>query len=163
MIVFLRIDERLIHGQIAIAWSKSLAVTHIVVANDEIVDQAVQKSAILMASPSDVKTIIKSVDEAIGILQDPRLAEKRVMVIVKRPADALRLVKAVPGIPAVNVGNTGLLGDTSGNKEFVKFIRLSGKDVECLKEIQAIVPVELQVIPDSIKKSFNSVIGGGGK
>ncbi|MDR1901309.1 MAG: PTS sugar transporter subunit IIB [Treponema sp.] len=161
MIVFLRIDERMIHGQIAIAWSKALAVTHIVVANDDVSNDAIQKSALLMATPADVKTIIKSVDEAIGILNDPRLKDKRVMAIVKRPDDALRIVQAVPGIPSVNVGNTGFLGDTTGVKEFVKFIRLSEKDIACLKEIQAIVPVELQVIPDSIKKSFNSAIGGG--
>jgi PTS system mannose-specific IIB component len=161
MIVLLRIDERLIHGQIAVAWSKSLSISHIVVANDEIMTEEIQKTALKMATPADVKTAIKSIDDAIELLKDDRLADKRVMVIVKRPKDALRIVKVLPGISAVNVGNCGFLGDTTGVKEVVSHIRLSESDIACLREIQTIVPVELQVIPDSTKRSFSSIVEGG--
>lgn len=161
MIVLLRIDERLIHGQIAVAWSKSLSVSHIVVANDEAAADEIQKMALKMATPADVKLAIKSVEESIEILKDERLADKRVMVIVKRPEDALRLVQVLPGISSVNVGNLGLLGDNSSTKEFAHHIRLSDEDIACLKEVEALVPVELQVIPDAAKKSFISIINGG--
>jgi PTS system mannose-specific IIB component len=160
MIVFLRIDERLIHGQIAMAWTKTLSVTHIVVADDEIVNEDIQKTALKMAAPADVKTAIKNVDDAIELLKDERLINKRVMVIVKRPKDALRIVKIIPGIPFVNVGNCGFLGDTAGVKDYIKYIRLSDSDLAYLKEIQAIVPVELQVVPDSAKKSLKSILEG---
>jgi PTS system mannose-specific IIB component len=160
MIVFLRIDERLIHGQIAMAWTKTLSVTHIVVADDEIVNEDLQKTALKMAAPADVKTAIKNVDDAIELLKDERLINKRVMVIVKRPKDALRIVKIIPGIPFVNVGNCGFLGDTAGVKDYIKYIRLSDSDLAYLKEIQAIVPVELQVVPDSAKKSLKSILEG---
>jgi PTS system mannose-specific IIB component len=160
MIVFLRIDERLIHGQIAMAWTKTLSVTHIVVANDEIIGEELQKTALKMAAPADVKTAVKNINDAIELLRDERLINKRVMVIVKRPKDALRIVKVIPGIPFVNVGNCGFLGDTAGVKDYIKYIRLSDADLASLKEIQTIVPVELQVVPDSAKKTLKSILEG---
>jgi mannose/fructose/N-acetylgalactosamine-specific phosphotransferase system component IIB len=114
-----------------------------------------------MAAPPDVKTAIKGIEDAIELLKDERLANKRVMVIVKRPKDALRIVKVIPGIPFVNVGNCGFLGDTSGVKDYVKYIRLSDGDLACLKEIQTIVPVELQVVPDSAKKALKNILEEG--
>jgi PTS system mannose-specific IIB component len=157
MIVLFRIDERLIHGQIAVAWSKSLAVTHIVVANDEVINDEIQKAALKMAVPADVKLAIKGIDEAVSLLKDERLADKRVMVIVKRPQDALRIVRVLPGISTVNLGNYGGMDNNAEAKEVAHHIRLTDADIVCLKEIHGIVPVELQVIPDSTKKSLNSI------
>lgn len=160
MIVLFRIDERLVHGQIAVAWSKTLKISHIVVANDLIVGQEMQKAALKMACPPDVKIAFKSVADVPGVVSDPRLADKRVMLVVKTPADALALVKICPGVESVNVGNCGFLGNIEGKKEFVRHIRLSDEDVEILKEIDTMVPVDLQVVPDEQKRLFRNVLKG---
>lgn len=160
MIVLFRIDERLVHGQIAVAWSKTLKITHIVAANDEIIKSDLQKAALKMAAPADIKIAIRDVEGAAGVLNDERLADKRVMVVVKTPADALRLVKMVSGVQSVNVGNCGFLGDTSDKTEYTQYIRLNAEDIEYLKEIQTLVPVEIQVVPDAQKKSLNSILKG---
>jgi len=161
MIVLYRIDERLIHGQIAVAWCKTLSVTHIVVANDAVVNSELQKTALKMGAPSNVKVAIKGLDDAAELLADPRLADKKVMVVLKTVSDALTLLRKVEGIPAVNIGNVGFLGDISDKTAYTsRYFRLSTSDIEELKQIQQIVPVEIQVVPSDPKKSLSSILKG---
>ena len=66
MISMLRVDDRLIHGQVAVMWSKQLAVTRIIVANDEIAANELQASALKMAAPAGVKAAILPVERHRG-------------------------------------------------------------------------------------------------
>ncbi len=104
MIVQLRIDERLIHGQIAAAWAKALDMTHLVCASDAAVNDPLRIAGLKMAAPPGKKTFIKSVDETIRLLDDPRAEKLKVFIITDNPADALKLVKALH-IQEVNVAN----------------------------------------------------------
>lgn len=107
MIKLFRIDERLIHGQIAIKWSKHTGVDSIVVANDHAAQSTMIQRSLKMAAPAGIKTVIKSLDAAVATLNDPRCQPLKVLVLVNSPKDALNLVSRVPGIEKVNVGNYG--------------------------------------------------------
>ena len=107
MIKLFRIDERLIHGQIAIKWSRHTGVDHIVVANDSAAKSDIIKKSLMMAAPSGIKTAIKTVDDSIKLLNDPRCEGLKILVLVNCPSDALKVVKAVSGIPYINFGNYG--------------------------------------------------------
>ena len=108
MIKLFRIDERLIHGQIAIKWSRHTGVDSIVVANDHAAENVMIQKSLKMAAPPGIKTVIKTLDAAIATLNDPRCEPLKVLVLVNSPADALKMVRAVKGIPFVNIGNYGL-------------------------------------------------------
>lgn len=107
MIIFFRIDERLIHGQIAIKWSKHTGVSHIVVANDAASSNPIIQKSLMMAAPSGVKTAIKTIEDSIILLNDPRASSLKIMVLVNNPRDAVSIIEKVRGIPFVNVGNYG--------------------------------------------------------
>ena len=107
MIKLFRIDERLIHGQIAIKWSRHTGVDSIVVANDNAAQSTMIQRALKMAAPAGIKTVIKSLDAAVATLNDPRCQPLKVLVLVNSPKDALNLVSRVPGIEKINVGNYG--------------------------------------------------------
>ena len=158
MIILLRIDERLIHGQIVVSWCKTLKLTHIIVANDEIMNQELQRAALQMAAPGDVKLAICGLDRAVEVAQDGRLADKKVMVVTKTAKDALKMVQMVPEIPAVNVGNAGLIGGRTDVTEYMTNIRLSAEDIEYLLEIEKQVPVDFQTTADSEKKSLSAIL-----
>ena len=66
MIKLFRIDERLIHGQIAIKWSRHTGVDSIVVANDNAAQSTMIQRALKMAAPAGIKTVIKSLDAAVA-------------------------------------------------------------------------------------------------
>ena len=72
MIKLFRIDERLIHGQIAIKWSRHTGVDSIVVANNNAAANTMIQKSLKMAAPPGIKTVIKSIDDAIKTLNDPR-------------------------------------------------------------------------------------------
>lgn len=111
MIKLLRIDERLIHGQVACTWCNHLGVNRIVVANDAAAADEVQQVALKMAAPEGIKVAIKGVEGAIKLLGDPRMDAFQVLVLVNCPADAARIAEAVEGIEDVCLGNFGLFSD----------------------------------------------------
>ena len=107
MINLIRMDERLIHGQIATKWSRYTEVTHIVVADDEAANNKIIQKSLMMAAPSHLKTTVRTVDSAIGLLNDERSKPLRMLVLVKNPWNMNRILEAVPGIQKVNIGNYG--------------------------------------------------------
>ena len=58
MIIQIRVDDRLIHGQIAVVWSKYFATNHLVVANDQAAKNEVQQMTLKMATPNGVKVLM---------------------------------------------------------------------------------------------------------
>ena len=72
MITLFRIDERLIHGQIAIKWSKHYNINRIVVANNQAASSPLIQNTLRMAAPDQVKTAILPIGKAIALLKDPR-------------------------------------------------------------------------------------------
>ena len=87
MIKLLRLDERMIHGQVAIKWSRHLSVDRIVVANDGAASNPIIQKSLMMAAPSTCKVAIKSVDDAIKLLNDPRAEALKILLIASSPKD----------------------------------------------------------------------------
>lgn len=104
MIVQLRIDERLIHGQVAAAWARVLDITHIICASDAAAGDALRSKVLLMTRPPGKKVFIKTVEETIRLLDDPRADPMKIFLITDNPTDAVKLVQAL-SIRSVNVAN----------------------------------------------------------
>lgn len=107
MISLVRLDERLIHGQIATKWSKHTHATHIVVADDDAASSKIIQKTLMMAAPGNIKTIIKPVEDAITLLKDERCKPLTILVLVKNPWSLYKLLNEVGGIDQVNIGNYG--------------------------------------------------------
>lgn len=140
MIKMLRVDERLIHGQVACTWVNHLGVDRIVIANDGAASDEVQQMALKMAAPEGVKVAIKGVAGAIKLLQDPRMGALKVLVLVKTPADAVSIAEAVSGIEAVNVGNFGLFNDGNERKTIAYTINATEGELVDLRKLAEVRP-----------------------
>lgn len=127
MIKLFRIDERLIHGQIAIKWSRHTDVDHIVVANDHAAEDVIMQKSLKMAAPAGIKTAIKSVSDAITLLNDPRCDAFKILVLTNCPEDALKLVENITGIPYINVGNYGRVAPAKPNMPRTRY----GNNIYC--------------------------------
>ena len=147
----IRVDERLIHGQIAMVWSRELKLNGILVANDEASKNETQQMALKMAVPSGIKVLIRSVDDVAEILKDPRVQKKRLLVLVRTVKDALRLAEKIPHIEYINIGNVGK--SIEGEKEVLsQFVMLTQTEMEALKDLVAIYPeAALQNLPSDKK------------
>ncbi len=104
MIVQMRLDERLIHGQITTAWSRYLDVSGIVVVSDKLAVDQLASKVLLMAAPAGKKVAVKSVNDALKLLKDPRGEKMRMLVITESAKDTLTLAKELP-IKEINIAN----------------------------------------------------------
>jgi PTS system mannose-specific IIB component len=138
MIKMLRLDERLIHGQITIKWSRHLGVDRMVVLNDEAANNELIRKSLLMAAPGSVKTTIKGMDDGIALLNDPRGAPFKMLALAALPEEVLRILQEVPGIQKVNVGNYGRVAPRQGTehrKTYSANLYLYPNEVEILRQI----------------------------
>jgi len=140
MIKALRIDERLIHGQVAVAWCTTLNVDSVVVANDLVVKDEITVMSLKMAAPSSVRVVVKSIEDTIVLLNDPRVSKRTVLLLVNNPKDALELVKRVEGVPFVNVGNFGMLNTNEERKQLATSFAVTPGEVSIFKEIVRLRP-----------------------
>ena len=102
MIKHLRIDNRLIHGQVAVAWKQQVGAQAIIVCNDQVAADPIQKMALPMAARGS-KVLVMTIAETIKYDQDNPNETK--FVICKFPSDALALVEAGLEIEVMNIGN----------------------------------------------------------
>lgn len=147
----LRVDERLIHGQIAMVWSKALNLDGIIVANDVVSADETQQMALKMAVPSGIRVLIRSVDEVAQVLHDPRAKQKRLLVLVRTVSDALRLAKQVDGFEYINIGNVGKSVDGQ-KRTLTQFVMLTPSEYTSLEDLAKIYPeTALQNLPSDKK------------
>lgn len=149
MIVQIRVDDRLIHGQVALMWGKELNTRGILVANDHAAADATQAATLKMACPAGQRLLIRSVDEAIQVANDPRGAGMRIFGLVDCVADALRLVEGAPGkVGGVNIANVGRFDRSDDAKKVLLTtgVTLNPQDLEAARKLAAMgLPVVHQV------------------
>ncbi|EGT3601659.1 PTS system mannose/fructose/N-acetylgalactosamine-transporter subunit IIB [Clostridium perfringens] len=131
-IVHIRIDDRLIHGQVATMWTNNLGVTRIMVINDEVANNDLQKSVLRMAAPSNVSTSIITREIALKNIYSGKYEGQKVFIIVKSPLDLLYLVKNGLDIKHINVGNMS----AKSNTEVIRpSISVTAEEKEAFKEL----------------------------
>lgn len=104
MILKLRIDDRLLHGQIAYSWKSALGYNAIVIANDGAAADNFRKNVIKMCCPEGVKLATRSLEEAAALLNHPKLKDMKVFAVCQSPADANWLLQHMEEKPVVNLG-----------------------------------------------------------
>lgn len=161
MIAQLRIDERMIHGQITTAWSKALDVNGIVVADDEAAADELTRRALMMTAPAGRKVTVRSVSDSIKLLQDPRAKKMKILVIVRNPKNALTLETALK-IQVVNVAN--FMKKKSPNKvQLTDHCRADAEDLEYFKQLVDATlacggEIYTQMIPSMPREDFVSAV-----
>lgn len=118
-IVHIRIDARMIHGQVAVMWSNYLRVNRIMVANDAVAEDEITKSALRMVAPAGMRTSLISLETAANNILAGKYKGQRVMMVLTSPLDAVRLMDLGLQIEAINVGNLSMRENTVQIKKSV--------------------------------------------
>lgn len=118
-IVHIRIDDRMIHGQVAAYWSNYFRATRIMVVNDEVSQNDLIKSALRSVAPAGMATSLISVETAAKNINSGKYDGQRVLLIVKTPVDLVRLMDLGVQIEKINVGNMSKRPDTVQIKKSV--------------------------------------------
>lgn len=129
--VLLRIDDRLLHGQVARNWMKEVGADVIVVANDPVNEDEKQQHLMDLVTPMGSKSYFFGLSEASTKIKD--LEEEDALVLVETPEDALKLIEDGIEIDSVNVGN---IHQSSGKKQVNDNVYLGEDDIKALKQIK---------------------------
>lgn len=153
MIKLVRVDHRLLHGQVAVSWFNSLGANTILVANDAVANDDFRKSAIRLAKPDKAKLVMKSIDDSIKAIKSGATDKYKMLIVVESVADAEKLIKGTQdSIKTLNLGGTKA-GENTVN--YSKTINLTLEDEEILVQLQqSDVDIYIQQVPNEDRQEF---------
>jgi mannose/fructose/N-acetylgalactosamine-specific phosphotransferase system component IIB len=148
-IALIRIDDRLIHGQITTKWIAHANANRIMIASDRIVQDKIRKSVVELTAPKSIKTEVVTLAEAIEKLTGPLAGENcKVFVICVSPDEVLALKQGGVAFNQVVIGNMGAMGSIEPATRVTKSVLLTGKDRKDFNELLELgVKCEIRVIP----------------
>ena len=151
MIKLVRIDHRLVHGQVAFSWTKFLDSDCILIASDALMKDELKMAAMKMAKPTGVKLVMKNMEDSIQALNSGVTDKYKLFILVESVEDAYRLVNAVPMIQSINVGGMKAADD---RRQISKGVFVSSEDERMLKEMNDKgIELEVRLVPNDHKQN----------
>jgi PTS system mannose-specific IIB component len=155
MIKALRIDHRLVHGQVAFSWTHFLAATRIIVIDDKAAGDDFQKMALNMAKPAGVKLNVFSVESALERIEKIESLSDIVFIIFGNVHDAARFITGHPEFRELNLGG---IAKKDGSKKYSETVFLTNEDLEDLKKVeQTGCRLIMQQLPTTKKEELHLI------
>ncbi|MEJ8737055.1 PTS sugar transporter subunit IIB [Erysipelotrichaceae bacterium HCN-30851] len=151
MIKLVRIDHRLLHGQVAFSWTKFLDSDCILIASDSLMKDELKMAAMKMAKPTGVKLVMKSIEDSIKALNSGVTDKYKLFIIVESVEDAYRLSNEVPAIKVINIGGMKARDD---RRQISKAVFVSEQDEAWLTEMnEKGIDLQVQLVPSDHKQN----------
>ncbi|MFD1421541.1 PTS system mannose/fructose/N-acetylgalactosamine-transporter subunit IIB [Lactiplantibacillus songbeiensis] len=131
-----RIDSRLLHGQVATVWTKTVAPTRILVVSDMVARDELRKVLIVQAAPPEVKANVITVDKMIEIYHDPLFDTIKPLILTDTPQNMARLVAGGLDFSAVGI-NIGSLAYSGGMVMVTNAIAVGQPEAAALYQLHA--------------------------
>lgn len=157
-VILLRVDDRLIHGQVVEGWVPFLKVDLVVVASDAAARDEVQVALMKMALPASVGLLALPVLEAAEALASPKSAARKILVLVPGPEEALKLIDRGVAVDRINVGG---LHHTAGKVLLGRALFLDEKDKRALRALSAKgIKLEGRALPGDEEEDVAAALEG---
>lgn len=158
-IKFIRIDDRLIHGQVVTAWIKTYQAKKILIIDDIVAKDEFLKNVLKMVKPSGVDLIIKGTEHLDETIQTIEENKANAILLMKTPDTAKKVFESPVLLKELNVGG---MGANAKREALYKNVSASKEEVAILKEIEEMgVKVYFQATPNDKQIELHSLIKGG--
>lgn len=155
-IVGCRIDGRLIHGQVANLWTTKLNISRIMVIDDEVAQNDIEKSGLKLATPAGVRLSVLPIEKAAHNILAGKYDSQRLLIVVRKPDRLLKLIELGVPIEEINVGN---MSQTNETRSITKSINVVDQDVEVFKDLNSKgVRLIAQMVPSDKAEDFMSLL-----
>ena len=152
-----RIDDRLIHGQVIAVWCKHQPFSRIVILDDGVAADPFMQEVLRLAAPPGLQVEVFSIAEGIKVLSQDTPARRTTMVLLKSPLAAQRLYDGGLKYNALNIGG---IGHAPGRKNIFKNISASAEEIAILKELMKQgVKITLLTVPGEKSQAFSDLAG----
>ncbi|KEA52948.1 PTS mannose transporter subunit IIAB [Mangrovibacter sp. MFB070] len=156
-----RIDDRLIHGQVATRWTKETNVNRIIVVSDEVAADTVRKTLLTQVAPPGVTAHVVDVAKMIRVYNNPKYAGERVMLLFTNPTDVERIVEQGVKITTVNIGG---MAYRQGKTQVNNAVSVDEKDIEAFRKLNARgIELEVRKVSNDPKLKMMELINKVGK
>ena len=155
--VLARIDSRLLHGQVATAWTKTVQPTRIIVVSDEVAKDELRKNLIVQAAPPGVKAHVVPVNHMIKLAKDDKhFGGQRAMLLFENPQDVLRAVEG--GVPLKTI-NVGSMAHTIGKVQPNKVLAFSQEDIDTFNKLKKDgLKFDVRKVPNDSKGNMDEIL-----
>lgn len=155
--VLARIDTRLLHGQVATAWTKTTKPDRIIVVSDNVAKDELRSSMIKQAAPSGVKAHIVPIDQMIKLAKDDQhFGGTRAMLLFETPQDALRAIEG--GVPLKSL-NVGSMAHSPGKVQPNKVLAFDQNDIDTYKKLEDMnVELNVRKVPTDSKDNMDAIM-----
>lgn len=155
--VLARIDSRLLHGQVATAWTKATHPTRIIVVSDDVSRDALRKKLIQQAAPPGVKAHVVPVEQMIKLAKDDKhFGGQKALLLFENPQDLLRAVEG--GVP-IKVVNVGSMAHSPGKVQPNKVLAFSQKDIDTFSKLkEAGLTFDVRKVPNDDKGKMDDIL-----
>lgn len=151
-----RIDTRLLHGQVATAWTPASKANRIIVASDEVAQDDLRKQLIKQAAPYGVKANVVPISKLIEASKDPRFGNTHALILFQNPQDALRAVEGGVEIEELNVGS---MAHSTGKTMVNNVLSMDKEDVATFEKLRDLgVKFDVRKVPNDSKKNLFDLI-----
>lgn len=154
--VLARIDSRLLHGQVATAWTKTTNPNRIIVVSDGVAHDNLRKSMITEAAPPGVKANVVPISKMIQVAKDPRFGNTKALLLFETPQDALAAIKGGVDIKELNIGS---MAHSIGKVAVSKVLSLGKEDVETFEELKKLgIKFDVRKVPSDSQDNMDAII-----
>jgi mannose/fructose/N-acetylgalactosamine-specific phosphotransferase system component IIB len=151
-----RIDDRLIHGQVVLGWVRALRPDRIVVANDRIAANSWERKFYTSSVPSQVKVSFLELEETARQLMNNLFKDESVMILVEAVKDLFDMVEMGVSFQDVNIGG---LHYREGAHELLSYVFLTDDDKSYLRElVKRNITLLAQDVPGNAIHNINSLV-----
>lgn len=155
-----RIDDRLIHGQVATVWAKEAGAGRIIVVSKEVSEDNIRKTLVKQAAPPGIKVNIVDVEKAVKVYNNPKYEKETVFYLFTNPMEVLELVKA--GIPLSSI-NVGGMQFKTGRTQVTKAVSVDELEANTFRELEKSgVELDLRVVATDSKGNFEGKLQEAG-
>lgn len=155
-ITAVRIDGRLIHGQVANLWTTKLGVSRIMVIDDKVAASDIEKSGLKLARPTGIDLSVLPEKTAAEHIKRGGYDSQKVFIVVKRPQILLDLVNDGVKLDTINVGNMSQTDDTT---QLTNSINVVQSDVDAFNALhEKGIKVTSQMVPGDNVQDFMEIL-----
>lgn len=131
-VVHVRMDNRLIHGQILVSWNAEMKIDHIIVTNDKVASDPIQVTLLKAVAPIGATVSVLSIKDCVEYCNSSKADNENIFVIAKFPEDGVALVEGGLDLPVINLGNQAYV---RGSKKLSNTVFLTEESVKALQRV----------------------------
>lgn len=152
IINLVRIDDRLIHGQVATVWAKEANAERIIICSDQVANDQIRKSLLLQVAPPGIKVNVVGVDKAIRVYNNPKYENDQVFYLFTCPQDIVKMVEGGVNIKSVNIGGMAF---KEGKKQITKAVSVDDSDREAFRRLNGLgIELEIRTVATDSKTNI---------